>query len=193
MAKEPKAKRALIPAHLRKPVLMAAGAVVLLFGALLLWQGWRAMNQDALAPRLQALRDGLVKQIDEAIAAHRGRFGAALADTYVQADLSAGANADAAKRVRESWPELSAMEFFDPELDAPLTPANDGSERRACRTPGGRQLVVERCGKVRDLDAVACGTGLCAHVRAVEEQVVVGARGLEGARPARFDQPHSFD
>ena len=120
MAKEPKTKRSLLPAHLRKPVMMGLGALLLLFGVLLLWQGWRAMSQDALAPRLQTLRDGLVKQIDEAIAAQRGRFGAAVADTYVQADLTAGANEDAAKRVRESWPELAAMEFFDPELDAPF-------------------------------------------------------------------------
>jgi phosphomannomutase/phosphoglucomutase len=116
--KEPKASKPAFPPHLRKPVLLGLGVVLALFGALILWQGWNAMQQDELAPRLQSLRESLGVQIGEQIRAQRGRFDAAMADTYVRADLAAGAMEDAAKRVKEAWPELSTLEFLDPGLGA---------------------------------------------------------------------------
>ena len=118
MAKKPKAARAGIPPQLRKPLFAGLAMVAFAIGALILWQAWHAWRQTQVEPQLVAQRDRLAGQISEQVAALRGQLGAQVADSFVQADLAAGEREDAITRVREAWPELSTVEFYEPTLDA---------------------------------------------------------------------------
>jgi phosphomannomutase/phosphoglucomutase len=118
MAKLPSVEGLAIPPSLRRPLLAVVGAIAIVIGVMILFQAWQAWDQTRIAPQLDTLRDRLAQQATEQVAALRGRLGAAVADAYVLADVEAGELEDAAARLREGWPELTAAEFFEPTLDS---------------------------------------------------------------------------
>jgi phosphomannomutase/phosphoglucomutase len=117
MAKQLKGARPAIPPALRTPLLVVAALVAALLGLMLVWQGFQGWRQGRIAPELVQLRERLADEIGDTVAKQRERLKSAVENSYFKADLAAGAHADAAKRLREAWPELTAVEFFEPTLD----------------------------------------------------------------------------
>jgi phosphomannomutase/phosphoglucomutase len=117
MAKEKKPPRVEIPPRVRKALLVAVSILAFVLGPIILWQAWQGWRAVQAAPELDAARDRLAQQLTEEVAATRGRFTAAVSESYVVADLAAGEFDDAAGRVRASWAELLAIEFHEPTLD----------------------------------------------------------------------------
>jgi phosphomannomutase/phosphoglucomutase len=117
MAKKTKDAGKGIPPAMRKPLLALGALVGLLLGTMLLWQGFQSWRQTRIEPQLLQLRTQLAGDISAQVAALRERLASIVDNAYVQADLAAGARDDAAKRIREAWPELAAVEFFEPSLD----------------------------------------------------------------------------
>ena len=117
MAKEKKAPRVEIPPQVRKALLLVVATLAFVLGPIILWQAWQGWSAVRAAPELDSARDRLAQQLTEEVAATRGRFTAAVTESYVVADLEAGEMDDAAERVRAGWPELRAIEFHEPTLD----------------------------------------------------------------------------
>jgi phosphomannomutase/phosphoglucomutase len=117
MAKKTRAPRAGIPPALRRPLLAAAILVAVILGAMLLWQGFQGWQKARVAPQLVSLREQLASDMSKEIAGLRKRLGSVAENSYLRADLAAGAREDAAARMREEWKELTAVEFYEPSLD----------------------------------------------------------------------------
>ena len=125
MARKAKAEREpsrlTIPPKLRAPIFGAIAMVAFLAGLMILWQTFQAWRQTGVQPQLESLRGTLAGQIAERIAQSREQLDAAVDNEYIRADAEAGAYADAAKRLREGWPELTTAEVFDEALEAPFS------------------------------------------------------------------------
>ena len=118
MVKKPKGvRRPAIPPALRAPLLAATALVAALLGLMLLWQGFQGWRQSRIAPELVQLRERLAGELGVAVATQRERMQSMVEDSYLKADLAAGAREDAADRLRKAWPELAGVEVFEPTLD----------------------------------------------------------------------------
>ncbi len=107
MAKRAKGTAAAIPPAMRRPLFAAAALVAAVIGLMLVWQGYQGWRQGRVAPELVTLRESLATDLARDIGTLRTRMGTVAEDSYLRADLSAGAREDALARVREGWPMRS--------------------------------------------------------------------------------------
>jgi len=107
-----------LPPQVNVAVLGVFTLLALLGGLGILWQTWQVSRAQSVGPRLEALRQDLVSNMDAKVETFRQRLQALAVDSELVNDIQARNFEAATARVSQTWSELKDVGVFDPSLDA---------------------------------------------------------------------------
>ena len=128
--------------------------LTVLCALLALWLGWSGIAQfrdNARRSDLEITRDNGVQLIHQAMLLNQKRLTEALALPEVQAALTRGNLADAAKIISAGWPNVSLVQVLPPDLDAAYASLNKGGYGRLAVVESARAEGKLRTWIIRDV------------------------------------------
>jgi phosphomannomutase/phosphoglucomutase len=91
---------------------------VFALAALMLWDGWRQSHAAAIGDQMNTYTSSAVEGVAKHLKTVAERFDAATREPMVVRSLRNGEEGTAVKTMNREWPELQAVTFYPPDLDA---------------------------------------------------------------------------